>query len=126
VSSLKALVTQASSAIPVMPLYISLIYRVMKDQGTHQGCIEQIAGLFSQCLYSDNPVLDEMKRYRMDGIETNENTQALVKSLWDQVTQENFHELSDYAGYHQDFLNLFGFGVDQVDYDVEVDPKIAW
>lgn len=126
VSSLKALVTQASSAIPVMPLYISLIYRVMKDQGTHQGCIEQIAGLFSSCLYNENPVLDDMKRYRMDGIETNENTQALVKSLWDQVTQENFHELSDYAGYHQDFLNLFGFGVDQVNYDNEVDPKIAW
>lgn len=126
VSSLKALVTQASSAIPVMPLYISLIYRVMKDQGTHQGCIEQIAGLFSSCLYSKSSVLDEMKRYRMDGIETNENTQALVKSLWDQVTQENFHELSDYAGYHQDFLNLFGFGVDGVDYDSEVDPKVVW
>ncbi len=126
VSSLKALVTQASSAIPVMPLYISLIYQVMKEEGTHEGCIEQIVGLFNTCLYGDNPTLDEANRYRMDGKETNDATQAKIKQLWDQVTQENFHELSDYAGYHHEFLKLFGFDIDSVDYDADVDPQVSW
>ncbi|MCU7553711.1 trans-2-enoyl-CoA reductase family protein [Alteromonas sp. ASW11-19] len=126
VSSLKALVTQASSAIPVMPLYISLIYQVMKEEGTHEGCIEQIYGLFNTCLYGDNPTLDEANRYRMDGKETNDATQAKIKALWDQVTQENFHELSDYAGYHHEFLKLFGFDIDSVDYDADVDPQVSW
>ncbi|WP_100658150.1 enoyl-ACP reductase FabV [Alteromonas flava] len=126
VSSLKALVTQASSAIPVMPLYISLIYKVMKEEGTHEGCIEQIAGLFSQRLYADDAPTDEARRYRMDGKETNDATQAKVKALWDQVTQDNFHELADYAGYHRDFLQLFGFAFDGVDYDADVDPLRSW
>ncbi|WJG08999.1 enoyl-ACP reductase FabV [Aliiglaciecola sp. LCG003] len=126
VSSLKALVTQASSAIPVMPLYISLIYKVMKQEGTHEGCIEQIAGLFEQKLLVDNPDTDEANRLRMDGKETNEATQAKIKSLWDQVTQENFHELSDYAGYHHEFLKLFGFDIQGVDYDADVDPLVNW
>lgn len=126
VSSLKALVTQASSAIPVMPLYISLIYKVMKEEGTHEGCIEQIAGLFTQCLFGDSPTLDEANRYRMDGKETNDATQAKIKALWDQVTQDNFHQLSDYAGYHHEFLKLFGFDIPGVDYDADVDPMVNW
>jgi enoyl-[acyl-carrier protein] reductase/trans-2-enoyl-CoA reductase (NAD+) len=126
VSSLKALVTQASSAIPVMPLYISLIYKVMKEEGTHEGCIEQIVGLFSQRLYANSPSTDDMNRYHMEGIETNEATQAKIKDLWDRVTQENFHELSDYAGYHTDFLNLFGFEIQGVDYEADVDPMVSW
>jgi len=126
VSSLKALVTQASSAIPVMPLYISLIYKVMKEEGTHEGCIEQIEGLFSSCLYGDTPTLDEANRYRMDGKETNDETQAKIKALWDQVTQENFHELSDYAGYHHEFLKLFGFDIKGVDYEQDIDPMVNW
>ena len=126
VSSLKALVTQASSAIPVMPLYISLIYKVMKEEGTHEGCIEQIYGLFTECLYGDTPTVDEANRYRMDGKETNDATQAKIKALWDQVTQENFHELSDYAGYHHEFLRLFGFDMNGVDYDADVDPQVSW
>ncbi|NQZ03647.1 enoyl-ACP reductase FabV [Idiomarina sp.] len=126
VSSLKALVTQASSAIPVMPLYISLIYRVMKEEGTHEGCIEQIYRLFTEGLYEENPSLDEAGRLYMNGYETNEKTQAKVEALWDQVTQDNFHELADYAGYHQDFLHLFGFGFDNVDYDADVNPKVNW
>jgi len=126
VSSLKALVTQASSAIPVMPLYISLIYGVMKEEGTHEGCIEQIYRLFTEGLYHDNPQLDEAHRLRMDGFETNEQTQAKIESLWDQVTQENFHELADYEGYHQEFLRLFGFGIEGVDYDADVEPQVAW
>lgn len=126
VSSLKALVTQASSAIPVMPLYISLMYQVMKDEGTHEGCIEQICGLFRECLFGTAPTLDEMNRFRMDGKETNDATQAKIKALWDQVTQENFHALSDYKGYQQEFLKLFGFGVASVNYDTEADPMVSW
>ncbi|MFU8784980.1 enoyl-ACP reductase FabV [Aliidiomarina sp.] len=126
VSSLKALVTQASSAIPVMPLYISLIYGVMKEEGTHEGCIEQIYRLFTEGLYHDNPKLDEAHRLRMDGFETNEKTQAKIEALWDQVTQENFHELADYEGYHQEFLRLFGFGIEGVDYNADVEPQVAW
>lgn len=126
VSSLKALVTQASSAIPVMPLYISLIYKVMKEEGTHEGCIEQIAGLFNQCLFGTSPTLDEMNRFRMDGKETNDQTQAKIKALWDQVTQDNFHQLSDYAGYHSEFLNLFGFDIKDVDYEADVNSLVEW
>lgn len=126
VSSLKALVTQASSAIPVMPLYISLIYKVMKEEGTHEGCIEQIAGLYNQCLYGATPNYDDMQRYRMDGKETNDATQAKIKALWDKVTQDNFHELSDYKGYNTEFLNLFGFKIQGVDYEADVNPLITW
>ncbi|RUO33586.1 enoyl-[acyl-carrier-protein] reductase FabV [Aliidiomarina shirensis] len=126
VSSLKALVTQASSAIPVMPLYISLIYGVMKEEGTHEGCIEQIYRLFTEGLYTDTPRLDEDNRLRMDGLETNEATQAKIEALWDQVTQENFHQLADYEGYHSEFLRLFGFGIDGVDYDADVEPQVSW
>lgn len=126
VSSLKALVTQASSAIPVMPLYISLIYKVMKEEGTHEGCIEQISGLFNERLYAISPPTDEENRYRMDGKETNEQTQAKIKALWDQITQDNFHELSDYEGYHKDFLNLFGFDIQGVNYEADVDPMGYW
>lgn len=125
VSSLKALVTQASSAIPVMPLYISLIYKVMKDEQTHEGCIEQIDGLF-RLLLNQNPELDEMGRLRMDDKETNDATQAKIKALWDKVTQENFHEISDYQGYHSEFLHLFGFGFEDVDYEADVNPIVPW
>ncbi len=126
VSSLKALVTQASSAIPVMPLYISLIYKVMKEEGTHEGCIEQIQGLFTEKLAVDGPETDDMNRLRMDGKETNDATQAKIKALWDQVTQENFHDLSDYAGYHHEFLKLFGFDIEGVDYDADVETIVNW
>ncbi|AWL10954.1 Enoyl-[acyl-carrier-protein] reductase (NADH) [Saliniradius amylolyticus] len=126
VSSLKALVTQASSAIPVMPLYISLIYKVMKEEGTHEGCIEQIDGLFREKLLVDSPDTDDTNRLRMDGKETNDATQAKIKALWDQVTQDNFHELSDYAGYHSEFLHLFGFDFDNVDYDADISPLRDW
>ena len=126
VSSLKALVTQASSAIPVMPLYISLIYKVMKEEGTHQGCIEQIVDLFTDKLTKSQPEVDDLGRLYMNDKETNEVTQAKIKALWDQVTQENFHELSDYAGYHHEFLKLFGFDLAGVDYDAESDPIAQW
>lgn len=124
VASLKALVTQASSAIPIMPLYISLLYRVMKQQGTHEGCIEQIYGLFQQGLYKEAPVTDEAGRLRMDGKELSEEVQSKVASLWDQVTTENIDSLTDYKGYHNEFLRLFGFGYADVDYDADVEPKV--
>ncbi|CUS49587.1 MAG: bifunctional enoyl-[acyl-carrier protein] reductase / trans-2-enoyl-CoA reductase (NAD+) FabV [Idiomarinaceae bacterium HL-53] len=126
VSSLKAVVTQASSAIPVMPLYISLMYKVMKEDGTHEGCIEQAYRLFTEGLYVNAPELDEAGRLRMDGKETNDNTQAVIEGLWNQVTQDNFHQLADYKGYHADFLRLFGFGIEGVDYEADVDPVRSW
>ena len=126
VASLKAVVTQASSAIPVMPLYISLMYQVMKDEGCHEGVIEQIYGLFSNLLLADNPPLDEDKRLRMDEVETNDNIQSKIKAIWSKVTTENFPELGDYQGYNEDFLKLFGFGFDGVDYEADVSPIVEW
>ncbi|GAB57307.1 enoyl-ACP reductase FabV [Rheinheimera nanhaiensis] len=124
VASLKALVTQASSAIPIMPLYISLLYRVMKAEGSHEGCIEQINGLFRQGLYSANPVLDEAGRLRQDGKELSEHIQQAVKDLWEQVTTDTIDSLTDYKGYHNEFLRLFGFGYSHVDYDADVSPMV--
>lgn len=126
VTSLKAVVTQASSAIPVMPLYISLMYQVMKDEGCHEGVIEQIYGLFNNLLLTNNPPMDEANRLRMDTVETNNEIQEKIKAIWPQVTTENFPELGDYAGYHLDFLKLFGFGFDNVDYEADVNPQVSW
>jgi len=120
VASLKALVTQASSAIPIMPLYISLLYRVMKAEGTHEGCIEQINGLFRQGLYSNTPIMDDAGRLRMDGKELSDHVQQAVKELWGQVTTDSIDSLTDYTGYHNEFLRLFGFGYTHVDYDADV------
>lgn len=125
VASLKALVTQASSAIPIMPLYISLLYRVMKEEGTHEGCIEQIYGLFQNCLYNPARQLDEAGRLRMDGKELSAHIQAKVAELWGQVQTDNIDELTDYKGYHQEFLRLFGFGYSHVDYDADVSPMVT-
>ncbi|MEE2001073.1 trans-2-enoyl-CoA reductase family protein [Alkalimonas sp. MEB108] len=124
VASLKAVVTQASSAIPIMPLYISLLYRVMKAEGSHEGCIEQIDGLFREGLYASAPQLDEAGRLRQDGKELAEHVQAEVKALWQQVETDNIDTLTDYAGYHQDFLQLFGFGIEGVDYEADVNPEV--
>ncbi|WP_394169307.1 enoyl-ACP reductase FabV [Saccharospirillum alexandrii] len=126
VSVLKALVTQSSSAIPVMPLYISLLYRVMKEQGTHEGCIEQINTLLTGELYSgkDELTLDEHGRVRVDLKELTDEVQSRVETLWHQVTTENLTELSDFEGYQKEFFRLFGFGYDQVDYDQDVDPVV--
>ena len=77
-------------------------------------------------MYAENAETDEARRYRMDGKETNDATQAKIKALWDQVTQENFHDLADYKGYHQDFLQLFGFAMSGIDYEADVDPIREW
>jgi enoyl-[acyl-carrier protein] reductase/trans-2-enoyl-CoA reductase (NAD+) len=126
VSVLKALVTQSSSAIPVMPLYISLLYRVMKEQGTHEGCIEQINKLLTGELYSDNSslTLDDHGRVRVDLNELTDEVQGKVEELWHQVTTENLNELSDFEGYQKEFFRLFGFGYERVDYDADVNPIV--
>ncbi|MCV6605664.1 MAG: trans-2-enoyl-CoA reductase family protein [Porticoccaceae bacterium] len=125
VAVLKAVVTQASSAIPVMPLYISLLFKVMKEQGSHEGVIEQIYGLFARQFYtSGERDTDEIGRLRMDLKELDDSIQDKVKELWAQVSTDNLRDLSDYAGYHEDFLKLFGFGFDGVDYDADVSPLV--
>jgi enoyl-[acyl-carrier protein] reductase / trans-2-enoyl-CoA reductase (NAD+) len=124
VSVLKAVVTQASSAIPIMPLYLSLLFRVMKEQGTHEGCIEQVYGLFKDSLYGSEPKLDADGRLRADLAELEPKVQDAVAALWDQVTDENVNEISDFAGYKAEFLRLFGFEVDGVDYDADVNPTV--
>jgi len=124
VSVLKAVVTQASSAIPVMPLYLSILFKEMKAQGTHEGCIEQLSRLFNECIYSDSPRMDDENRYRVDELELAPEMQAKVEAIWPQVTSENLTELSDFDGYKAEFLRLFGFGVEGVDYAAEVDPVV--
>lgn len=124
VSVLKAVVTQASAAIPAMPIYLALLFKVMKERGVHEGCIEQIDGLFRHALYGEHPELDDEGRLRMDGEELDPAVQAEVAELWQQVSTENLHELSDFAGYRREFLQLFGFEVDGVDYDADVDPVV--
>jgi enoyl-[acyl-carrier protein] reductase/trans-2-enoyl-CoA reductase (NAD+) len=118
VSVNKALVTQASSAIPVIPLYISLLYKTMKEKGLHEGCIEQIQRLFSQRLYTNGDVaVDDKGRIRIDDWE--------MRKLWEEVTTESLPEIGDLEGYKHDFLNLFGFGFDLVDYNAETDEMVA-
>jgi enoyl-[acyl-carrier protein] reductase/trans-2-enoyl-CoA reductase (NAD+) len=126
VSVLKAVVTQASSAIPMMPLYLSLLFKVMKAQGTHEGCIEQVDGLFRDSLYGAAPRMDEEGRLRADEKELEEKVQGPVGQAWHQVTTENLRETTDFAGYQSEFLRLFGFGVEGVDYgaDVATDVQI--
>ena len=125
VSVLKALVTQASSAIPIMPLYISILYKIMKEEGTHEGCIEQIQGLFDQQLYGNDRHIDDENRLRMDGKELRDEVQAQVKELWGKVSTENVNELTDLKGYREEFLKLFGFGIPGVDYDADINPEVA-
>jgi len=123
VSVNKALVTQASSAIPVVPLYISMLYKVMKAHGLHEGCIEQIYRLFATRLHADTaPPPDEAGRIRIDDWEMRPEIQAEVAALWPQATTENLEALTDIAGYRTEFLKLFGFGLPGVDYDAETDP----
>ncbi|MDC0276134.1 trans-2-enoyl-CoA reductase family protein, partial [Verrucomicrobiales bacterium] len=124
VSVNKALVTQASSAIPVVPLYISLLYKVMKEAGNHEGCIEQIQRLFSDHLASANgPTIDEKGRIRIDDWEMSEAVQKLVHEKWAEVNTENLSQISDFSGYRDEFLKLFGFGAQGVDYSAEVNQE---
>ena len=125
VSVNKALVTQASSAIPVIPLYISLLYKTMKAKGIHEGCIEQIQRLFQDRLFSGNEVpVDEKGRIRIDDWEMRDDVQAEVAELWNKVTTETLPQLGDLEGYRKEFYNLFGFDVKGVDYEKDTEEMV--
>lgn len=122
----KAVVTQASSAIPVVPLYISILFKIMKAKGTHEDCIEQMIRLLKERLYGEDLQLDEAGRIRIDDWEMEPDVQQAVADIWPGITSETLNVESDYAGYQQNFLSLFGFGIPGVDYseDVEVDVPL--
>lgn len=126
VSVNKALVTQSSSAIPVVPLYISLLYKVMKEKGTHEGTIEQMQRLFADRLYTENGevALDDAGRIRVDDWEMADDVQAEVAKLWNQISTENLSEISDIEGYRKEFFNLFGFELDGIDYEKDTDENV--
>ena len=124
VAVLKAIVSQASAAIPVVPLYAALLFQVMKEQGSHEECIEHIDRLFTSQLQSGSTVrLDDAGRIRVDDLELAEVVQTEVKRRWPLVDTDNLPELGDLAGFREDFLKIFGFGIQGVDYDAEVDPQ---
>lgn len=125
VSVNKALVTQASSAIPVIPLYISLLYKIMKEEGIHEGCIAQIQRLYQERLYTGNEVpVDEKGRIRIDDLEMRPDVQAKVAKLWIEAVTENLSEIGDLEGYRKDFYNLFGFDVEGVDYKADANEVV--
>jgi len=120
----KALVTQASAAIPVVPLYMSILFKLMKEKGTHEGCIEQIYRLYKDNLYSKHPNIDEKGRIRLDNLEMDPIIQKQVKEIWQQINSDNIEQLSDIHGYRNEFYHLFGFGLNKVDYDADVDVNL--
>jgi enoyl-[acyl-carrier protein] reductase / trans-2-enoyl-CoA reductase (NAD+) len=123
VSVNKALVTRASAVIPVVPLYISILFRVMKNKGIHEDCIHQVDRLFADKLYGGGDITtDEEGRIRLDDLEMRTDVQAEVKELWSGLTEENFRELADFDGYWSAFLGFHGFGIDGIDYEADVDP----
>lgn len=122
---LKSVVTQASAAIPVMPLYIAMGFKVMKELNIHEGCIEQINRMFRTQLYKTGGAeLDDVSRIRMDDWELRDDVQSQVKQVWPQVTTENIFELTDYQGYKDEFLKLFGFGIEGIDYEADVSTLV--
>ncbi|MDE6432587.1 MAG: trans-2-enoyl-CoA reductase family protein [Opitutales bacterium] len=118
----KAVVTQASSAIPVVPLYISLLFKVMKEKNVHEGCIEQMYRLFKNHLYGTDESVDEVGRVHLDNFEMQPDVQAAVLELWSKVNTEDIVQTSDIIGYRKEFLKLFGFGIDGINYNLDVTP----
>ncbi|MBO1273219.1 trans-2-enoyl-CoA reductase family protein [Shewanella sp. 4t3-1-2LB] len=129
VAVLKSVVTQASSAIPVMPLYIAMVFKKMREQGLHEGCMEQIYRLFSERLYradGQKPATDDENRLRLDDWELRADIQQHCRDLWPQITTENLSELTDYREYKAEFLRLFGFGIEGIDYEQDVNPLVEF
>lgn len=129
VGVMKSVVTQASAAIPILPLYIAMVFRVMKDRGLHEGTIEQINRLFRDRLYRQDGAAaqtDAEGRLRLDDWELREDVQQACKALWSTVTTENLRQLTDYDGYKREFLRLFGFARDDVDYDADIDADVRF
>ncbi|EEY98320.1 short-chain alcohol dehydrogenase family [Vibrio sp. RC586] len=129
VAVLKSVVTQASSAIPVMPLYIAMVFKKMREQGVHEGCMEQIYRMFSQRLYKEDgsaPEVDDYNRLRLDDLELRDDIQQHCRDLWPQITTENLRELTDYDMYKEEFIKLFGFGIEGIDYDTDVNPEVEF
>ena len=125
VSVLKAVVTQASAAIPAMPIYLPILFKVMKATGEHEGCIEQVNRLFRDSLYGDLAGPDGEGRLRADNLELNPDVQAEVEAIWAKIDSDNLTTLSDFDGYRREFLQLFGFEVEGVDYEADVNPEVA-
>jgi enoyl-[acyl-carrier protein] reductase/trans-2-enoyl-CoA reductase (NAD+) len=129
VAVLKSVVTQASAAIPVMPLYISMVYKIMKDKQLHEGTQDQLDRLFRERLYRADgqpPATDDEHRLRLDDWELRDDVQNACKTLWPQVSTDNLFDLTDYAGYKHEFIKLFGFNRDDVNYDAEVNPEVPF
>ena len=125
VSVLKAVVTQASAAIPAMPIYLAILFKVMKARGEHEGCIEQVNRLFRDSLYGDVAGPDGEGRLRADNLELNPDVQAEVEAIWAKIDSDNLTTQSDFDGYRREFLQLFGFEVEGVDYEADVNPEVA-
>lgn len=126
VAVLKSVVTQASSAIPVMPLYLSIVFKIMRAEGVHEGCMEQVYRLFNTGIAGDSGKVDDENRLRMDDWELRDDIQQKCSELWPLVTTENLFELTDYQLYKDEFLKLFGFGLDSVDYEADVSPLVEF
>ncbi len=124
VAVLKSVITQASSAIPVMPLYISMCFKIMKDQGVHEEVIDHIFRMFNTVLNKDTFETDDKDRIRMDSWELDDKVQNECRALWPKITTENLKELTDYNNYKRDFLRLFGFELPEVDYQKDVNPEV--
>ncbi|KRO97094.1 MAG: trans-2-enoyl-CoA reductase [SAR92 bacterium BACL26 MAG-121220-bin70] len=124
VAVLKAVVTQSSSAIPIMPLYLAMLFREMKADGSHEGCIEQLYRLFTEGLYTDTPRYDQEGRLRMDDLELRPEIQDAVAKSWANISTENLRQLTDFAGYKHEFLALFGFDIAGIDYEADVNPEV--
>lgn len=129
VAVLKSVVTQASSAIPVMPLYLAMVFKVMREKGLHEGCMDQIYRMFSERLFNDNnpaELTDDMNRLRLDDWELREDVQQACRDLWPRVNDANLFAETDYQLYKDEFLKLFGFGIDGVDYEADTDPLVEF
>ena len=121
----KALVTQSSSAIPIVPLYITILYKIMKEKGLHEGCIEQMYRMFHDKLFTGQPILDEQGQLRLDDYEMQEDVQQAVMQAWTSLSEDNLAQIADIDGYWEDFYHMFGFQVSGVDYDADTDVEVA-